>query len=162
MYRDLNGCDSKECASMGTTIPIRIVGQQAPGATCSGPDSIFLGVQKGKEVVDAVPSSTSEPAFELEIEVEDNEPDSDFCGPYVHGPKGDRFLYLAWTDGIGGPLVARIKLRLLDIEPDLRAAARNGGTLTGTLSLIDAQGRPRSGSIRPPEIAWSLANADTN
>jgi hypothetical protein len=145
-----------------TTIPLRIIGQQAHGATCTGPDSIYLGVQKDKEVVDAVPSSTSEPAFELEVEVEDNEPDPDFRGPYLHGPEGDRFLYLAWTDGPGGPLVARIKLRLLDIPPDLRAAARNGGTLTGTLPLIDAQGRPRSGSVRPPEISWSLTNADTN
>ena len=146
---------------MAGTLGLRIAGKQLPGATCTGPDTIFIGIQRSKEVVDAVPSRTPAPSFHAEVDLVETDDIQDYRGPFVHGPKGDRFLYLAWIDGPGGPLVARIKIRLGDIAPALIAeAVAAGQPLVGSLSLSDAQGRPRSGSVRPPEIAWAVDNAD--
>lgn len=144
----------------GTAVAVRIVGVAGPGRSCPGPDGIALGIQRGKEVLDAVPSSSEEIRFDASFEVIQGDDAVDFRGPYVHGPKGDRFLYLAWVGIRDGEMVARIKLRLNDIGPGLLAAAiRDGGTLVATLPLVNAQGKPASGSVRPPVVQWSLDSA---
>ena len=146
---------------MARTLALRIVGEQPPGATCTGPDTIYLGIQRSKEVIDAVPSRTPAPCFYAEVDLIESDGVQDYRGPFVHGPKGDRFLYLAWIDGPGRPLVARIKIRLGDIAPALIAeAVAASQSLVGHLQVSDALGRPRSGSIRPPEITWTVDNAD--
>jgi hypothetical protein len=141
----------------GTTVAVRIVGDGGPGRSCPGPDGIALGIQREKSVLDAVPSSSEVIRFDAGIEVVQADGTLDFRGPYVHGPKGERFLYLAWVGIRDGELVARIKLRLHDIDPGLLdAAARDGGTLVATVPLVNAQGKPASGSVRPPLVQWSL------
>ncbi len=141
----------------GSAVAVRIVGDGGPGRSCPGPDGIALGIQREQEVLDAVPSSSDEIRFDAGIEVVHGDHTLDFRGPYVHGPKGERFLYLAWVGIRDGEIVARIKLRLGDIDPGLLATAlRDGGTLVATLPLVNAQGKPASGSVRPPVVQWSL------
>ena len=143
----------------GTAVAVRIVGDGGPGRSCPGPDGIALGIQRGKEVLDAVPSSSEEIRFDAGIEVFQGDDVLDFRGPYVHGPKGERVLYLAWVGIRDGEMVARIKVRLHDIDPGLlEAAVRDGGTLVATVPLVNAQGKPASGSVRPPLVQWSLVS----
>ena len=139
---------------------VQIQGIAGPGATCTGPDSVFLGVQRLKDVEQVVPSSAPEPTFRLEAEWVSGEGGMDVRGPYVHGPKGDRFFYLAWLDGPAGSMVARIKLRVADIPDDVRVAALASGGLEATLALVNARGEPRSGSVRPPDVTWRALKAD--
>lgn len=144
------------------TIQIVIEGVDGPGRACPGPDGVAIGIQRGTEVLEQAPSSCETPTFRAEVEVattgEGGEPD--FRGPWVHGPKGDRFLYLAWVAIRGGDLVARIKLKLADIDPALLAeAATGGGTLLARVRLVNRQGKPASGTVRPPDVTWSLAEA---
>lgn len=144
----------------GEVIAVRITGVDGPDRSCPGPDGIALGIQRKQDVLDPVPSSSDAIVFDAEIEVVPADGGADFRGPYVHGPKGDRFLYLAWVTVREGEMVARIKLKLADIDPDLIAQAiRDGGTLAVQVRLLNAQGKPASGSVRPPAVTWSLAAA---
>jgi hypothetical protein len=144
-------------ATMATrTMSIRIEGTDSPARSCTGPDGVAIGIQRGKEVLETVPSSSVEPCFHAEVEVTGDGDDIDFRGPYTHGARGDRFLYLAWVGIRDGSMVARIKLKLADISPHLLEKAADGGTLVGRLSLVNAQGRPVSGSVRPPHVAWAV------
>ena len=82
---------------------------------------------------------------------------NDYRGPYVHGPKGDRFLYLAWLHLKSRESMARIKLKLSDIDPEMLAsAARDNKVLVGRVKLTNRLGKPASGSVRPPDVEWTL------
>lgn len=146
-------------STTGTTVAVRITGTGGPGRSCPGPDSIALGIQRNKDVLGAAPSSSREIRFDASIEVIERDGTLDFRGPYVHGPKGERILYLAWVTMRDGEMVARIKLRLNDIDRALLDSARQqGGILVATLPLVNAQGRPVSGGVRPPAVQWVLSS----
>lgn len=139
------------------TISFRIEGHDAPGSSCPGPDGIGLGIQQGREVVGVLPSSTPAPRFIGELSMVSDGEVTDYRGPYVHGPKGDRFLYLTWLHLKSRESMARIKLKLSDIDPELLAtAARDGKVLLGRVKLTNRLGKPASGSVRPPEVEWTL------
>lgn len=139
------------------TVPVVIEGLESPGRTCAGPDAIGIGIQRRSEVEQVVPSGTASPRFSAGIEIRRDGDALDFRGPFVHGPKGDRFLYLAWVSLPEGEMVARIKLKLNDIDPQLLAQAwGDGDALVARLSLRNRQGKPATGSVRPPNVAWTV------
>jgi hypothetical protein len=147
-------------ANTATTVVLRIEGTDPPAASCPGPDGVAIGIQRGPTVIDAMPSSTPDPRFHAELEIVTDGEATDFRGAYVHGPRGDRFLYLAWVGIRDGNMVARIKLKLADIDPGLlETAASSGGPLIARLRLVNPQGRPVSGSVRPPNVEWVLGEA---
>jgi len=143
-------------ATASRTISVRIEGTDPPARSCAGPDGVAIGIQRGKEVLEQVPSSTASPIFHGKIDITTGEGALDFRGPYAHGIRGDRFLYLAWVGIRDGGAVARIKLRFADVDDGLLANAAGGDTLVGRLSLVNPQGRPVSGTVRPPAVTWSL------
>jgi Family of unknown function (DUF5990) len=143
--------------AMTRTVEIDIEGIDGPGRACPGPDGVAIGIQRDKDVIDPVPSSTESPRFHATIDITGEGEATDFRGPFVHGPKGDRFLYLAWVGIRDGALHARIKLKFADIDPALLAqAAGSGAVIKGRVQLVNAQGKPASGSVRPPRVTWSL------
>jgi hypothetical protein len=140
------------------TIAFWIEGYDAPGSSCPGPDGIGLGIQQGTEVVGVLPSSTESPRFSGEVAMVSDGDVTDYSGPYIHGPRGDRFLYLTWLHLKSRESMARIKLKLSDIDPELLAsAARDGKVVQGRVKLTNRLGKPASGSVRPPDVEWTLA-----
>jgi hypothetical protein len=80
----------------------------------------------------------------------------DFAGPFVRGDRTDRHLGLIWGDYDGTELhmFRGAKLRLVDVDPDVIAAARRPGhRLVGRLGLTDPGGNPVCARIR--DIVWS-------
>lgn len=147
------------------TVPVRIIGDDLPGRVVGEHQNVHLGVQKGKEVVDLVPADAPSAAFDLTIErTGDGEGsgsrDVDFRGPYVHGKRGDRFLYLSWVDvdpATGAPaMFSRVKLMLAAVPADVAARA---AAIHGRLSLTRPDGRLVAASVRPPAITWTAAPA---
>ena len=65
----------------GTTVAVRIVGVDGPGRSCPGPDGIALGIQREKDVLDAVPSSSEEIRFDAGFEVVQGDDALDFRVP---------------------------------------------------------------------------------
>jgi hypothetical protein len=144
-----------------STVPVRIIGRRLPGLIWSGRSGIHLGVQRGTEVVGKVPGDLGEAVFDLELEVEaDGEAAVDFKGPYVHGRRSERFLYLSWgeVDADGGfAMFRRLKLHLAPLVEEFGTqgvlAARR---FQAYLELTDTKGRPVAASVRPPWVLWRL------
>jgi hypothetical protein len=117
-------------------------------------------VQCRADPVDPVPGDAREAVFEFDVDILAGDDGGwDFRGPYVHGRRNERFLYLTWGDrppGEGFTMFRRAKLHLACLPAELisRAAAPDQ-QLVARLSLTDGRGGPRCASLRPPAIAWS-------
>jgi len=143
---------------VGFELPPRPWGDPRPGGVVC--ENIHVGVQRRSEVVDLVRSDALKAVWDLAIDVTAEDGGLDFRGPYVHGRRGERFLYLSWgtVDGVGTfEMFRRAKLMLGAVDADLvRAAAHPGGRLIGRLRLTGADGGPRCAAVRPPAIEWAL------
>jgi len=140
-------------------LAVRIVGTPLPGRRHGDLQHVHVGVQRGREVVDLVPGDAERAVFELDIDVVRTPQGIDFRGPYVHGKKGERFLYLSWGElAPGGSFEmfrrAKLQLSALDAEQLDHAVA-----VQGELSLSDACGAPLCASVRPPKIVWKITLA---
>jgi hypothetical protein len=148
-----------------TTVGLRIIGHQLPGLRWGGCESIHLGVQRqrGGEVVDLVPGDADEAVFDLSVDVVVDDQGSDLRGPFVHGRRGERFVYLSWVqarpDG-GSEMFRRAKLHLSALtQQDVANAAATGATIEATLNLTEPDGGPLCASVHPPRVHWRLAPA---
>jgi len=143
-----------------STLTVRIVGDRLPGLRFGEAQAVHVGVQRRAEVVDLVPGDAERAVFDLAVDLV-AAPDGgrDFRGPFVHGRRGGRFLYLSWgdVDAAGTfSMFRRAKLHLADIDPHtLDAALAEGAALQATLDLTDECGGPRCATVRPPAVTWS-------
>lgn len=111
-------------------------------------------------VVDVVPGDARSARWECVVTVGRDDDGLDFAGPHARGNRSDRHLGLFWGDFDGSELhVFRgAKLRLVDVDPDVVAAAmRPGARLVGRLGLTDEKGLPVC--ARRHDIAWSAEPA---
>lgn len=143
---------------------LRIEGTDLPGRTFCEHQHVHVGVQCRADAVDLVPGDAAEATFEFDVDVLPADNGAwDFRGPYVHGQRGGRFLYLAWGDVPPGgefAMFRRAKLHLSSLDPALIAAAASADHhLVARLTLTDAKGGPRCASVRPPAITWSAEPA---
>lgn len=142
-----------------TALQLRIVGHDLPGRRFACYEPEYVGVQRGREIVDLVPGDAGEAVFELTVDLVVREGgELDFRGPYVHGKRGDRFLYLSW--GVLGPdgrfeMFRRAKLRFGDVPAaQIEQALASGAVLEGALGLTGGRGGPLCAAVHPPHIAW--------
>ena len=141
----------------GTDLPGRRGGAQADALRLG---HVHVGVQRKDVVVDRVPADAGSASWLLEITSREVDDLLDVGGPWVHGRPGARFLYLSWgtVDGPAFTMFRRAKLLFGDVPTALLRAAHSGaGTLVGRLGLTDEHGGPRSGRVRPPDIAWQVS-----
>jgi hypothetical protein len=134
---------------------MRVVGHDLPGTTCIGRRNVHVGLERRGEVVDLVPGDTARAVFTVPIDVVDG----DYRGPYVHGPREQRFIYLSWGERAGDgtfTMFRRAKLRLGLLPPTITSALAAGQTVQGELRLTDPDGGPLCASIPPASITWSV------
>lgn len=142
------------------TLAVRIVGERLPGLRFGDAQAVHVGVQRRAEVVDLVAGDADRAVFGFAVDVVDAPGGGrDFRGPFVHGRRGERFLYLSWgdVDPEGTfTMFRRAKLHLADIADEtLQAALAGGATLQATLDLTDEAGGPRCATVRPPTVLWT-------
>lgn len=149
-----------------TVVPIRICGRELPGLAWGRRERIHLGIQRGRDVVDVVPGDAELAVFDLVVEVTTGpQGQPDFRGPWVHGRRPQRFLYLSW--GEVGPdgrfeMFRRAKLHLTDLPAaELAGAVAGRGRIEGNLGLRDSAGGPLCAAVRPPRITWQLRPGST-
>ena len=146
---------------------VRIVGVELPGRTCTDPrpgglayQNVHVGVQRRKDVVDLVPGDAPGAEWNLTVDTITKDGALDLRGPFVHGKRGDRFLYLSWgtvDDADQFEMFRRAKLMFGDVPTDMLRAAHDGArVLVCRLSLTDAKGGPLCARVRPPDIAWTV------
>lgn len=144
-----------------STAQLRIIGRRLPGSSWSGRSGIHVGVQRGTEVVGLVTADAADAVFDIDIEIvtsADN--DVDFRGPYVHGRRGERCIYLDWVevDDAGAATVfRRLKLHLTPLLEQLSPQQLGSvQRLQAVLELTDTRGRPLAASVRPPWVTWRV------
>ena len=147
-------------ASTKRPLRIRIEGSSLPGRTFGEHQHVHVGVQCRSDAVDLIPGDAAEAIFEFDVDIlPDDAGGWDFRGPYVHGKRGERFLYLTWGDhppGGGYEMFRRAKLHLSSLDPALiTTAAAAADRLVARLALTDGKGGPRCASVRPPAISWT-------
>ena len=147
---------------------IRIVGVELPGRTCADPrpggleyENVHVGVQRRKDVVHLVPGDAPGAEWNLTVDTVTKDGAPDQRGPFVHGKRGDRFLYLSWgtvDDADHFEMFRRAKL-MFDAVPDklLQSAQTPGHRLVGTVRMQHDDGMPRCAAVRPPVIEWTVA-----
>ena len=141
-------------------VSVRIDGFRLPGSTFEGADSIEVGLQRRNDVEQAVRGDADSASFALSVDVVPSADGVDFRGPYVHGRKGERFLYLSWgrrgNDG-SHEMFRRAKLHLSAIDsPQVDRALAEQLPLVAELALTDEHGGPVCASVRPPQIHWEV------
>lgn len=141
---------------------IRIIGHNLPGLRCGERDFVHIGVQRGKEVVGIIRGDAATAIFAFTIDaVTDDAGDLDFRGPFVHGKRGERFLYLSWGDvKPDGSFVMfrRAKIHLSALDAQVIAHTRStSSAIEAVLDLTDDHGAPLCASIRPPRVRWSVS-----
>lgn len=139
---------------------LRIEGFDLPGHL-AGIDpahpNVHVGIQRRDEVISLVPADAASAVWEVEITTKDG---PDFGGPFIHGRRGARFVYLCWGDvGADGTFhgFRRAKLHPADAGAEPVADAIAGrGVLVARLGLTDAKGGPVCATVRPPHVSWSV------
>jgi hypothetical protein len=149
------------------TVTVHIIGTDLPGRTC-GPDpdgvwydDVRVGLARGTETVDEVAGDAAVATWTFAIDLAiDEDGNLDQRGPFVLGPRGERYLGLRWlrTDADGRPVVFRgAKFRLFEMDRALfEGALGDGRHLVGRLGLTDEHGWPRCATVRPPVISWTV------
>ncbi len=138
---------------------LRVEGHTLPGLRFCEHTAVHVGAQCRAEAVQLVPGDAPGALLEYTVTVRPA-PDGghDFSGPYVHGRRGDRFLYVTWGNvGEDGAftMFRRAKLKLSDLPAAaLAGALRDGLPLTTRVTLTAPDGSPRCATVAPPDVEW--------
>ena len=103
-----------------TTILLRVAVDHAP----AGPGVAFGIQNKSGDLIDGVPGPRGQITFEAHVRVATDGGSLNFLGPFTHGPRANRHLYLSQRTNGGEGWVKRIKLPLAPITPEMIAAAK--------------------------------------
>jgi len=142
-------------------VTIEITCTQPPVEALAGRGPVYLGLQKDKDLVDAEPLNAKRLVFRPVLEArKEGDGTASFHGPFAHGPRNERFIYLVWAiqeRGKPTQVFGRIKLHLNHIGwEDIENAGARKKTLRVTLPLTKAKGKPVLASVRPDAARWSL------
>lgn len=137
-------------------LTVHIEGIGGPGVACPPHTDIELSVQVGKGWVGGVPGDVERFEHVVQIEAVGHEDGRlRWKGPAVHGPVGERFLYLAWTSTETGQraMFRRAKLKLGTVPAAVLARAFETGLLRATLALRMPDGTPVCAT--PKSLVWT-------
>ena len=130
---------------------VRIEGHDLPGRRCGDHDDVHVAVQRKQDPFEQVPGDATSATWTVEVTTKlDADGALDFAGPFVHGKRGERFLYLTWGSGSGDAftMFRRAKLMLND--------APVADTVVAKIALTDSCGMPLCARVEPPHITWSV------
>jgi hypothetical protein len=146
-----------------TTLRVHVIGTELPGRRFAvegtAHEPVYVGIQRGREVIDAVPADRTRVTFDAEFDVSE-QPDGrpNFLGPYAQGDRHDRFFYLSWGVKHGDRLqmFRRLKIRLGHLRwAEINAAAQSGRPLVVHLKLTDKKGGPLCATPPVTHIRWA-------
>jgi hypothetical protein len=124
---------------------LRIEGVELPGRTCDEYDDVHVGVQRKQEVVEQVRGDSERASWVLDVTTKvGSDGERDFAGPFVHGKRGERFVYLSWSAG-KDRMFRRAKLMLSE--------APVADDVTARVTMTDSRGMPICARLR--DVAWS-------
>ncbi len=140
---------------MANESPVKVVFHcvDLPDANWDGHREICLGVQCGKQVVQAVKLPIETATFELEFRVDLSGERPNFLGPFAQGTPQERFAYLCWGHFHGPAWIGfrRAKIPLGGLTHE----QLSGGEVRATISCTDAKGGPVCATLKGEFVQWS-------
>ena len=141
-------------------LTIEITCTDPPDAAWPEGGTLHLGIQKDDKVHEPTPLTEARLVFRPVLRVRRHADGSaNFLGPFAHGPRTERFIYLNWMavkDGTVCAMPGRIKLHLSQIPWNRVESAVNAGKpIRVTLALCNAKGKPVFASVREG-LHWDL------
>jgi hypothetical protein len=123
--------------------------------------ALHLGIQHDKLITEVTSPDSKRIVFKPRLRARRNADGSvNFLGPFAHGRKTERFIYLNWVTVNGKVLtgmIGRIKLHLNHIKwTAVEKAAAGNHPLKVKLALTNAKGKPVMASVRTNLAKWEL------
>ncbi len=147
-------------------LKLKVMCSQLPGLRFEDPYNhepklkapVYLGIQRGTEVIDQVPADRHRAVFYPEFQIR-KKPDGspNLLGPYAQGRPLDRFFYLSWgvkrSDRF--EMFRRLKIRLTHLQwPQIDRALDADEPIVVKLRLTDDRGGPLCGTPDSARITW--------
>lgn len=134
-------------------IAIEIICTRLPGQ-----EGVLLGIQKDEEFFEPAATNVKRIVFRPLLRARRNADGSaNFLGPFAHGPKQERFIYLVWATVSPAARFGRIKVHLNHIKwADVEKAVKRKKPMTVTLELTKDDGKLVYASVRPGVAKWVL------
>jgi uncharacterized protein DUF5990 len=142
-------------------IVIEIVCTDLPGEEWDGHSGLYLGIQCDDQMIESASAGSKRVVFRPVLRARCNiDGSANFLGPFAHGPRTERFIYLVWLvvqRNVPVKMVGRIKLHLNHIQwRSVEKAAGETKPIRVTLALTNAKGKPVMASVRPDVAKWEL------
>lgn len=142
-------------------LTIEVVCTELPGIRFADYEPVYLGIQKGHDVIEAVPGDAKhavfKPVFRI-LKQADGSPN--FLGPFAQGTPQQRFFYLSWGvmhENQRFEMFRRVKIHLSHLRWEhIQKAMSQGTALKVTLKATAAKGDPVCGSVRGAKIEWDI------
>lgn len=149
--------DSNETSEL----TIEVTCTDLPGISFADYQPVYLGIQRGSDVIEAVPGDTKRVVFKPVFRIgkqADGSPN--FLGSFAQGTPRQRFFYLSWGvmhEDRRFEMFRRAKIHLSHIGWEhIQKAMSTGTPLKVTLKLTGQKGDPVCASVRGPHIEWKL------
>jgi Family of unknown function (DUF5990) len=134
-------------------LAIEVICRHLPGICFGDYDPVYLGIQKGNEVIEAVPGNREQVIFRPAFRIA-RQPDGapNFLGPFAKGTSQERFFYLSWGvmhDDGHFEMFRRAKIHLSHLTwEQVATALSNNEPLKVAIDMTGHKGDPICGSIR--------------
>jgi Family of unknown function (DUF5990) len=128
---------------------------------CEAVEPVYLGIQKGNEVIEAVPADRKQVIFRPTFRIT-QQPDGspNFLGPFAKGTPQERFFYLSWgvMDKKGNfAMFRRAKIHLNHLTwTQVSEALKGNRPLKVSIGMTGIKGDPICASIRKDRANWEL------
>ena len=123
-----------------------------------GQKGVLLGIQKDEEFFEPSPTDAKRIVFRPVLRARPNADGSpNFLGPFAHGPKNERFIYLVWATVSPAARFGRVKVHLNHLKwADIEKAVTRKKPIKVTLELTRDDGKLVYASLRPGAAKWTL------
>jgi hypothetical protein len=135
-------------------VTIEITCTNPPDSAWAGAaGTLCLGIQKGNAVQEMTPVNRKRLIFSPVLRVRRHtDGTANFLGPFAHGPRAERFIYLTWAvvnDGAYSAAPGRIKVHLSLIPwSRVETAVRTGKPIKLTFPISKSDGKLVFASVR--------------
>jgi len=142
-------------------LTIEVTCKNLPGIRFADKEPVYLGIQKGREVVDACPADQEPVIFRPTFKIgRQSNGAPNFLGPFAQGVPGERFFYLSW--GVRHPdqrfeMFRRAKVHLNHLPwRSIETALSRNRPIQVVLDMTDGKGGPRCASLRAGSAEWKI------
>jgi len=151
----------KPVFQLSDELTIEVICRCLPGICFADYEPVYLGIQKGNEVIEAVPGNRERAIFRPTFRIA-KQPDGspNFLGPFAKGTPQERFFYLSWGvmhDGGQFEMFRRAKIHLNHLTwEQVSAAVSNDRPLKVVIDMTGKKGDPICASIKPDRAKWEV------